>query len=133
MNSIDNTAKDIAESVKAKLDSKGFVISTIVVISAMVSIIYNLVKLSKLCKYSSGEALGHMREPNIVDKIKIRRAIRKSLKEQDVKLPKGEVGNFAVVAIEEEISKAAARLTAEDVSVFIEIVKLVEKDGGFPK
>ena len=133
MNGIDGIAEKIAKPVKDKLDAKGFIISTIVIVSALVSIIYNLVKLNKLCKYPSAEALDHIREPNIVDKIKIRRVIRKSLKEQEVVIPKGETGNSVLEVIEEEISKAASLLDAKDIDSFIEIIKIVEKNGGFPK
>ena len=133
MNGIDGIAEKIAKPVKGKLDAKGFIISTIVIVSALVSIIYNLVKLNKLCKYPSAEALDHIREPNIVDKIKIRRVIRKSLKEQERVIPKGDIGNSVLVVIEEEISKAASLLDAKDIDSFIEVIKIVEKNGGFPK
>ena len=133
MNGIDEIAEKIAKPVKGKLDAKGFIISTIVIVSALVSIIYNLVKLNKLCKYPSAEALDHIREPNIVDKIKIRRVIRKSLKEQEIVIPKGDIGNSVLVVIEEEISKAASLLDAKDIDSFIEVIKIVEKNGGFPK
>lgn len=133
MNGIDEIAEKIAKPVKGKLDAKGFIISTIIIVSALVSIIYNLVKLNRMCKYSSKEALDHIREPNIVDKIKIRRVIRKSLKDQEVAIPKGDVGNSVLVVIEEEVSKAASLLDEKDMDTFIEIIKIVEKNGGFPK
>jgi hypothetical protein len=86
-----------------------------------------------MCKYSSKEALNHIREPNIVDKIKIRRVLRKSLKEQEVIIPKGDMGNSVLLIIEEEVSKAASLLDEKDMDTFIEIIKIVEKNGGFPK
>jgi hypothetical protein len=71
MKNADDLAKKMGPKLKNDLEAKGFVIDTIIVVSALVSIIVNLVKLSKTCKYTPEQALEHIRRPNLLDKIKI--------------------------------------------------------------
>ena len=127
MKSANDLAKKIGPKLKDELEAKGFIIETIVIVSALVSIIVNLVKLSKMCKYEPDEALEHIRKPNILDKIKIRKAIRSSLKDQKVKIPRGVAGDPAIVTIEKAISDAAAVLTKKDIQTIIEASEDLEK------
>jgi len=120
MKSANDLAKKIGPKLKDNLEAKGFIIETIVIVSALVSIIVNLVKLSKLCKYEPEQALEHIRKPNLLDKIKIRKAVRSSLKEQKVKIPRGVAGDPAIATIEQAISEAASSITKKDVQAIID-------------
>jgi hypothetical protein len=120
MNNAYDLAKKMVPKLKNDLEAKGFVIETVIIISALISIIVNLVKLSKLCKYDPEQALEHIRKPTILDKIKIRKAIRSSLKEHRVNVPKGIAGDPAVITIEQAVAEAANSLSKKDVQAIIE-------------
>jgi hypothetical protein len=120
MNHAEKIAQKIGPKLQEDLEGKGFVVPTIVVISALVSIIVNLVKLSKLCKYEPEEALEHIRTPSVLDKIKIRKAIRASLKENKITLPRTKAADEGLVLIEKAISSAAAKLSKKDINLIIE-------------
>lgn len=120
MKEIDKLANSMAGELHSKLEAKGFVISTIVVVSAVISIIYNLVKLSKMCKYDAKEALAHIKKPNLLDKIKIRKAIRASLKENKVKVPRGVPGDLFITVVESAVSEAVNAIDANDVKAILD-------------
>jgi hypothetical protein len=120
MKNADDLAKKMGPKLKNDLEAKGFVIDTIIVVSALVSIIVNLVKLSKTCKYTPEQALEHIRRPNLLDKIKIRKVIRSSLKDQKVKIPRGVGGDPAIVAIEQAVSEAAGAINKKDIQAILE-------------
>jgi hypothetical protein len=120
MKEIDKLANKMSDGLHSKLEAKGFIISTIVVVSAVISIIYNLVKLSKLCKYEAKEALDHIRKPNLLDKIKIRKAIRASLKENKVKVPRGVPGDAFINVVESAVSEAVSAIDENDVKAILD-------------
>lgn len=120
MKEIDTLANKMADGLHSKLEAKGFVISTIVVISAVVSIIYNLVKLSKLCKHDAKAALAHIKKPNLLDKIKIRKAIRASLKENKVKVPRGVAGDSFITIVESAVSEAVSAIDENDIKIILD-------------
>ena len=88
MHNVEALADRMSAKLQKDLEAKGFVIETFIVVSALISIIVNLVKLNQMCKYSPKEALEHIRDPNIIEKIKIRRVIRNGLKDNKLKIPK---------------------------------------------
>jgi hypothetical protein len=120
MKEIDKLANKMSDKMHSKLEAKGFVISTIVVVSAVISIIYNLVKLSKLCKYEAKEALEHIKKPNLLDKIKIRKAIRSSLKENKVKVPRGVAGDSFITIVESAVSEAVSTIDENDIKIILD-------------
>lgn len=120
MKAIDKLANKMADKLHKGLEAKGFVISTIVVVSAVISIIYNLVKLSKLCKYEAKEALDHIKKPSLIDMIKIRKAIRSSLKENKVKVPRGVAGDSFIAAVESAVSEATSSINENDVQAILD-------------
>ena len=122
MNHAEKIAQKIGPKLQEDLEGKGFVVPTIVVISALVSIIVNLVKLSKMCKYDSEQALEHIKSPNVLDKIKIRKAIRASLKENKISLPRTKAADESLGLIEKAVSSAAAKLNKKDINLIIESV-----------
>jgi hypothetical protein len=113
-------ADSMAPALKDELDKKGFIVSTIVIVSALVSIIVNLVKLSKLCKNDAKGALERIRKPGIIDKIKIRKAVRSSLKENSIALPRGKKAEEGLVVIEKTISEICLGLSEKDVNFILE-------------
>jgi hypothetical protein len=113
-------ADSMAPALKDELDKKGFIVSTIVIVSALVSIIVNLVKLSKLCKNDAKGALERIRKPGIIDKIKIRKAVRSSLKENSIDLPRGKKAEEGLVVIEKTISEICLGLSEKDVDFILE-------------
>lgn len=119
MNNVEALAGRMSAKLQKDLEAKGFVIETFIVVSALVSIIVNLVKLNQMCKYSPKEALEHVRDPNIIEKIKIRRVIRNSLKDNKLKIPKGVAGDPAIAIIERAVSTAAQLINEEDVNNII--------------
>ena len=123
MSDIEKIAQKIAPKLQEDLNGKGFVVPTIVVISALVSIIVNLVKLSKMCKYDADQALEHIKSPNVLDKIKIRKAIRASLKENKITLPRTKAADEGLGLIEKAISTAASKLSKKDISLIIDGVE----------
>jgi hypothetical protein len=123
MTDIEKIAQKIAPKLQEDLNGKGFIVPTIVVISALVSIIVNLVKLSKMCKYDSEQALEHIKSPNVLDKIKIRKAIRASLKENKITLPRTKAADEGLALIEKAISSAASKLSKKDVNLIIDGVE----------
>lgn len=123
MNSAAQLAEKIAPSLKDRLDAKGFVISTVVVISALISILVNLIRLNQMCKNTPKEALNRVRKPNILDKIKIRKVIRAAVKDNGVKIPKGIAGDPAVTLIEQAISDAASLINEKDVQNILDAVE----------
>lgn len=123
MNNVDQLADKIAPSLKDKLDAKGFVVSTIVVISALVSILVNLIRLNQMCKNTPKEALERIRKPGLVDKIKIRKIIRSGVKDKGLKIPKGIAGDPAIALIEQAISEAAGMIDEKDVQTILDAMK----------
>lgn len=123
MNSVDQLADKIAPSLKDKLDAKGFVISTIVVISALVSILVNLIRLNQMCKNTPKEALNRIKKPGLLDKIKIRKVIRAAVKDKGVKIPKGVAGDPAIALIEQAISEAASLIDEKDVQTILDAIE----------
>ena len=113
-------ASSAAPVLKDELDKKGFIVSTIVIVSALVSIIVNLVKLSKLCKNDAKSALDRIRKPGIIDKIKIRKTIRSSLKENNVDFPRGKKAEEGLVLIEKTIHDISLGITEKDVNFILE-------------
>lgn len=113
-------ASSAAPVLKDELDKKGFIVSTIVIVSALVSIIVNLVKLSKLCKNDAKSALDRIRKPGIIDKIKIRKTIRSSLKENNVDFPRGKKAEEGLVLIEKTINDISLGITEKDVNFILE-------------
>lgn len=120
MDDIEKIAKKVAPNLQSNMEKKGFIVPTIVVVSALVSLIVNLVKLSKMCKYDYEEALDHIKKPTILDKIKIRKAIRSSLKENKVSLPRGKESDEVLVLIEKAISDIGTKLTKKDIKTIID-------------
>ena len=120
MKNTQKIADSMAPALKDELDKKGFIVSTIVIVSALVSIIINLVKLSKLCKNDAKGALERIRKPGIVDKIKIRKAIRSSLKENSVDLPRGKRSEEGLVLIEKTISDISLSISEKDINFILE-------------
>lgn len=120
MDHAEKIAQKIAPKLQAELEKKGFIIPTIVAVSALVSLIINLIKLAKLCKYDADEALNHIKKPNVIDKIKIRKAIRSSLRENKVSLPRGKESDESLILIEKAISDAASKLTKKDINFISE-------------
>lgn len=120
MDHAEKIAQKIAPKLQSDLEKKGFIIPTIVVVSALVSIIVNLIKLAKLCKYDADEALEHIKKPTVLDKIKIRKAIRSSLRENKVVLPRGKESDESLMAIEKAVSDAASKLTKKDINFIVE-------------
>jgi hypothetical protein len=124
MHNVEALADRMSAKLQKDLEAKGFVIETFIVVSALISIIVNLVKLNQMCKYSPKEALEHIRDPNIIEKIKIRRVIRNGLKDNKLKIPKGVAGDPAISVIEKAVSTAAQLINEEDVT---NIIKSVEE------
>jgi signal transduction histidine kinase len=124
MNNVEALADRMSAKLQKDLEAKGFIVTTFIVVSALISIIVNLVKLNQMCKYSPKDALDHIREPNIIEKIKIRRVIRNGLKDSKLKIPKGVAGDPAISVIEKAVSTAAQLINEEDVT---NILKSVEE------
>ena len=119
MSRIEKIAGKAGPKLQVELEKKGFIVPTIVVISALVSIIVNLVRLAKLCKYDNDTALEHVKKPGVIDKIKMRKAIRASLKENNITLPRGKKAEESLALVEKTINDIALKLTSEDIDYFI--------------
>lgn len=119
MNHIDKIANKAGLKLQLDFEKKGFIVPTIVVISALVSIIVNLIKLAKLCKYDNDTALEHIKRPGVVDKIKIRKAIRASLKENKINLPRGKKAEESIQSVEKTINDIASKLTSKDLEIIL--------------
>lgn len=122
MDSVKSLATKMCPKLQENLEAKGFVIETFIIVSALVSILVNLVKLNRMCKNTPKEALDRIRKPGLVDSIRIRKIIRSAVKDKGLKIPKGPNGDPAITLIEQAVAEAAVMINEDDVKVLIEAI-----------
>lgn len=122
MDSVKSLATKMCPKLQENLEAKGFVIETFIIVSALVSILVNLVKLNRMCKNTPKEALDRIRKPGLVDSIRIRKIIRSAVKDKSLKIPKGPNGDPAITLIEQAVAEAAVMINEDDVKVLIEAI-----------